>query len=53
MLRYSFGLEDAACALEKAVRETIRSGLRTGDIAHDGNAVGTSEMGSAILSHLS
>jgi len=53
MLRYSFGLEDAACALEKAVKETIRSGLRTGDIAHGGKAVGTSEMGSAILSHLS
>ena len=53
MLRYSFGMEDAACALEKAVRETIRSGLRTGDIAHDTNAVGTSDMGAAILSHLS
>ena len=34
----------------KSSSKTIRSGLRTGDIAHDTNAVGTSDMGAAILS---
>ena len=52
MLRYSFGLEDAALAIENAVKETIRSGLRTGDIAQGSGAVGTSEMADAILSHI-
>ena len=52
MLRYSFGLENAALAIENAVKETIRSGLRTGDISQGGNAVGTREMGDAILSRL-
>lgn len=52
MLRYSFGLEEAALAIENAVKETIRSGLRTGDIAQGAPAVGTTEMGSAILSRI-
>jgi len=52
MLRYSFGLEDAALAIENAVKETIRSGLRTGDIAQGAASVGTAEMGSAILSRI-
>lgn len=52
MLRYSFGLENAALAIENAVKETIRSGLRTGDISQGGNAVGTREMGDVILSRL-
>ncbi len=52
MLRYSFGLEEAALAIENAVKETIRSGLRTGDIAQGAESVGTREMGDAILSRL-
>ena len=52
MLRYSFGMENAAQAIENAVKETIRSGLRTGDIAQGGTAVGTEEMGNAILSRI-
>jgi 3-isopropylmalate dehydrogenase len=52
MLRYSFGLEDAALALENAVKDTIRSGLRTGDIAMGGDSVSTHEMASAILSRI-
>jgi len=52
MLRYSFGLEDAALAIENAVKETIRAGLRTGDIAQGAASVGTAEMGSAILSRI-
>jgi 3-isopropylmalate dehydrogenase len=52
MLRYSFGLEDAALAIENAVKGTIRSGLRTGDIAQGSPSVGTQEMGNAILSRI-
>ena len=52
MLRYSFGLESAALSIENAVKETIRSGLRTGDIAQGEDAVGTREMGDAILSRI-
>ena len=52
MLRYSYGLEDAALAIENAVKETIRSGLRTGDIAQGSPSVGTSAMGEAILSRI-
>ena len=38
MLRYSFKLEDAACAIEQAVNKILNDGWRTGDIfdaAHD------------------
>ena len=52
MLRYSFGMENAAKAIENAVKETIRSGLRTGDIAQGTPSVGTEEMGDAILSRI-
>jgi 3-isopropylmalate dehydrogenase len=52
MLRFSFGLEDAAAAIENAVGKAIASGCRTGDIfsATETNArkVGTREMGDAI-----
>ena len=52
MLRYSFGLEEAATSIENAVKETIRSGLRTGDIAQGKESVGTEQMGNAILDRL-
>ena len=52
MLRYSFGLEEAATSIENAVKETIRSGLRTGDIAQGSKSVGSAEMGQAILDRL-
>ncbi len=52
MLRHSFGLEDAAKAIENAVSKAIAQGLRTGDIfsaAESGaRKVGTREMGDAI-----
>ena len=52
MLRYSFGLNDAATAIETAVSTAIDSGLRTGDIFSDADPnakrVGTTEMGNAI-----
>ncbi len=53
MLRYSAGREDAALAIESAVRTVIRSGLRTKDIhTADTRLVGTSEMGRAIVEAL-
>lgn len=52
MLRYSFGLEDVAVRIEDAVRQTVESGVRTGDIAFGETAVGTVEMGRAIRSRL-
>ncbi len=52
MLRYSFGLNDAALAIEAAVGTAIESGLRTGDIFSESDPkakrTGTSEMGDAI-----
>jgi len=50
LLRYSLGELEAAEAIEKAVRQVIESGLRTGDIWTEGTQkVGTAEMGTAIV----
>ncbi len=52
MLRYSFGQNDAANAIDAAVGQAIVSGLRTGDIFNPADPaakkVGTSQMGDAI-----
>ncbi len=56
MLRHSFGLDEAAAAIEGAVRSAIDAGCRTGDIFNpkDTNArkIGTNEMGDAIADRL-
>ena len=52
MLRYSFGLEDSAQKIEKAVESVVKGGTRTGDIAFGGKSVGTTEMRDAILAEL-
>jgi 3-isopropylmalate dehydrogenase len=53
MLRYSLGREDAAAAIEKAVRRVIGDGLRTADIWTEGQRkAGTAEMGAAIAAAL-
>jgi 3-isopropylmalate dehydrogenase len=50
MLRYSFGLHEAADAIENAVRAALDQDLRTGDIWTEGSKrVGTREMGEAIV----
>lgn len=52
-LRYSFGLGEAADLIDKAIANVLASGTRTKDIAEKGaNAVGTKEMGAAILKEL-
>jgi len=49
MLRESFGLQEAAEAIEAAIEETLRAGWRTADIAETGSrVVGTKEMGALI-----
>ncbi|MDR3375296.1 MAG: 3-isopropylmalate dehydrogenase [Ancalomicrobiaceae bacterium] len=52
-LRYSLGQIEAADLLDKAIANVLASGLRTKDIAAAGqNAVGTKEMGAAIIKEL-
>jgi 3-isopropylmalate dehydrogenase len=52
-LRYSFGLVEAADLLDRAITDVLASGTRTKDIAGPGaNAVGTGEMGDAIIREL-
>jgi 3-isopropylmalate dehydrogenase len=55
MLRFSFGQEAAAAAIEKAVRQAIDDGFRTRDIGSEGpgiQLVGTAAMGAAVLARL-
>lgn len=52
MLRYSFGLNDAAEEIEAAVRSAIDAGTRTADIAFGGDAVGTGKMAAEILARI-
>ncbi|MDR2371447.1 MAG: 3-isopropylmalate dehydrogenase [Treponema sp.] len=55
MLRYSFGLENEAAALEAAVDAVLEEGLRTEDIAVKNGGeriVGTKEMGEAVVRKL-
>jgi len=60
MLRYSFGLEKEASAIEAAVNAALGAGFRTGDLkgrwggesSSSTTAVGTAGMGDAILGEL-
>ncbi|MDR0528488.1 MAG: 3-isopropylmalate dehydrogenase [Zoogloeaceae bacterium] len=53
MLRYTFALEDAALAVEGAVKKVLAQGLRTGDIYEPGMIrAGTKQMGDAVLAAL-
>lgn len=53
MLRYSFGRDDIAKAIEAAVEKTVAAGIRTGDIKSPGcTIVNTQGMGDAILANL-
>ena len=48
LLRLSLGLEEEARAVEGAVRAVIGDGVRTADIAVDGDGVGTRAFGEAV-----
>ncbi len=53
MLRYSFGLEQEAVAIEEAVTKVLDQQFRTGDIMSAGmQLIGTKEMGQRILAAL-
>lgn len=53
MLRYSFDLDKEADAVEEAVRQVLKSGIRTVDIMSDGmQQVTCSGMGDAVCEHL-
>ena len=53
LLRWSFGLEEEARLIERAVENVLAGGLRTADIMQAGMArVGTAVMGEAILREL-
>ncbi|MCK9990728.1 MAG: 3-isopropylmalate dehydrogenase [Rugosibacter sp.] len=53
MLRFSFGLNDAALRIENAVKKVLSQGYRTADIAEAGLAtIGTKAMGDAVLAAL-
>ncbi|MFO7982941.1 MAG: 3-isopropylmalate dehydrogenase [Desulfuromonadales bacterium] len=55
MLRYSFGMVDAADAVDRAVESTLNDGYRTGDIyqgTEGEKKVTTGEMGDAIVSRI-
>jgi 3-isopropylmalate dehydrogenase len=53
LLRWSFGLEEDALLLEKAVENVLTGGLRTADIMQPGRArVGTGVMGEAVVREL-
>ena len=52
MLRYSLGQAQLAERIEAAVGEVLSQGLRTADIAGDGQSTGTLEMGAAVVAAL-
>lgn len=52
LLRYSFAAEDAALAIEAAINHALEEGHRTGDLARDGRAISTSEMGDIIARYV-
>ncbi|MGN1095879.1 MAG: 3-isopropylmalate dehydrogenase [Eubacteriales bacterium] len=54
MLRYSFGLEKEAVAIEKAVEDVLNDGFRTGDIlgASEQAPLSCTEMTSKILEYI-
>jgi 3-isopropylmalate dehydrogenase len=53
LLRYSFDMEEDAAAIEQAVERVLATAGRTADIAAPGRpAIGTAEMGDAVLAEL-
>jgi len=52
LLRHSLKLETEAHAIEGAVAAAVASGLRTADLAPEGRAASTAEMGRAVRDHL-
>jgi 3-isopropylmalate dehydrogenase len=50
LLRHALGLEAEACAVEAAIGDTLRAGLRTADLAEGSDRkIGTREMTAAVV----
>ncbi|MCG8653722.1 MAG: isocitrate/isopropylmalate family dehydrogenase [Pirellulales bacterium] len=52
LLRHSLQLPREADAVEAAVQQALADGLRTADIAREGDAIGTTEMAAAVVQRL-
>jgi len=53
MLKYSFGRDDAAQAIEKAVADTLEAGILTADVAQNRpTSVGTAALGDAVVDRI-
>jgi 3-isopropylmalate dehydrogenase len=53
MLKYSFHLQKESDAIENAVEKVLNEGLRTADIAKNGEKTVTcTQMGAAVISRL-
>ena len=53
LLRHSLGLEEEACAVERAVSQVLDAGYRTGDIFSQGmKQVGCTEMGDLVAARI-
>ncbi|MBG3014679.1 3-isopropylmalate dehydrogenase [Proteus faecis] len=52
LLRYSFNEDNAAQAIEDAITQVLAKGYRTADLAGDGNAITTTEMGDRIVQYI-
>ncbi len=52
LLRYSLDAEEAAQAIESAINRALEEGHRTGDLARNGQAVSTDEMGDIIARYI-
>ena len=52
LLRHSLQQANAAEAVEGAVRDVLKQGMRTADLAGDGEAVSTAQMGDAVTRSL-
>ncbi|CNH83586.1 3-isopropylmalate dehydrogenase [Yersinia pekkanenii] len=48
LLRFSLGKDGAADAIENAINQALEQGYRTADLAGNGKAIGTNEMGDII-----
>ena len=52
LLRYSFNMDEAADAVDHAVKQVLKDGYRTVDIMSEGmTKVGCKEMGTLRISH--
>ena len=52
LLRHSLSLNEEADAVESAVEKVLADGLRTADLSRGGEAIGTEEMGAAVVARL-